>query len=77
MVFLFSLCPPELIGVFTNPIYYFRLCHIGEKPMNEDDINNLLDDNLLSCAWIYFLGRHITIIKLGKNDITDIIQKNV
>ena len=43
--------------------------------MNEDDINNLLDDNLLSYAWIDCLGRHITIEKLGKNEITDITQK--
>ena len=43
--------------------------------MNEDDINNLLDDNILSCAWIDFLGWHITIRKLGKNEIKDIIQK--
>ena len=25
---LFLSCPPELLGVFTNPIYYLRLCHI-------------------------------------------------
>ena len=75
MISLFLLQPPELLGVFTNPIDYFRLCHIDEKPMNEDDINNLLDDNILSCAWIDFLGWHITIRKLGKNEIKDIIQK--
>ena len=32
---------------------------------------------MLSCAWIGCLCRHITIIKLGKNNITDIIQKNI
>ena len=42
--------------------------------MNEYDINDLLDDNLLSCAWIDFLGRHKIFIKLGKNNITDNIQ---
>ena len=48
MISLFSLRHPKLLGVFTNPIDYFRLCHINEKPMNEDDINNLLDNNILS-----------------------------
>ena len=31
--------------------------------MNEDDINNLLDDNLLSYAWVDFLGQHATVRK--------------
>ena len=54
MISFFLLQTPELLGVFTNPIDYFRLCHIDEKPMNEYDMNNLLDDNIFSCAWIDF-----------------------
>ena len=67
MIYLFSLHPPELVGSCTNAIDYFRLCHMKENPMNEDDINNILDDNIFSCAWIDCLGRHTTIRKLGKN----------
>ena len=77
MISLFSLHPPELCGVFTNPIDYFGLYHIDENPMNEDDNNNLLDYNMLSCAWIDCLGRHITNRKLVNNEITDIIQNNI
>ena len=75
MIFLFLLRPTELLGVFTNPIDYFRLFHIDEKPTNEYDINNILDDNLFSCAWIDCLGRNITIRKLGRKEITDIIPR--
>ena len=75
MISFFSLRPPKLLGVSTNPIDYFRLCNIYEKAINEDDNNNLLDENLLSCAWIDCLGQHITIRKFGRNEITFTIPK--
>ena len=31
MISIFALRPPELLGVFTNPVDYFRLCHIKKK----------------------------------------------
>ena len=31
MISIFSLHPPELLGVFRNPIDYFRYCYIGKK----------------------------------------------
>ena len=50
MVSLFSLRPPELLGVFRNPIDYFRYCHIENKQMKVGDIEEALSDNLRNCA---------------------------
>ena len=45
--------------------------------MNKDDIHNLFNDNLFPCDCIDCLVQQITIRKLGKNEITYIIEKNI
>ena len=77
MISIFSLRPPELIGVFTNPIDYFRLCYIEKVPLKAQNIYNLLNDDISTCSWIDCLGRHVQIRVLGKSEILNIIQNNL
>ena len=47
---LFSLRPPELLKVFTNPVDYFRLCYIDTKPTKKDNIEKLLHLDINKCC---------------------------
>ena len=77
MISIFSLHPPERLGVFTNPVDYFRLCHIDENNLKNEQITILLDDNLRKCKWIDCLGCQIRMRQLAKSEISNIVRSNL
>ena len=77
MVSIFSLRPPELLGVFRNPIDYFRYCHIDHKQMKNIDIEEALSENIQNCAWIDCFGRKVRINILAIDEVLIMIEKNL
>lgn len=73
----FSLRPPELLKVFTNPIDYYRYCQIDKKQMNFDEITQVLSSNLNKRVWVDGLGRKVMIRSKGVSEINEICQKNI
>ena len=53
MISIFSLRPPELLGVFCNPIDYYRCCVIDEgRVLGEEVVEGVLSADLSVCPWI-------------------------
>eukprot|EP00956_Cyclotella_meneghiniana_P018903 scaffold31899_cov24-Cyclotella_meneghiniana.AAC.1 len=78
MISIFSLRPPELLGVFRNPMDYFRYCSIDEsKTYNEDEVEPMLSNNLMRCQWIDCLGRKVKMYELAMKDILELIETNL
>ena len=74
---LFSLRPPELLKVFTNPVDYFRLCYISNKRIKNDNIEKLLDLDINKCCWIDCLGREVKIRRLAFDEIELLVKKTL
>ena len=74
---LFSLRPPELLKVFTNPVDYFRLCYISNKTISIDTIENLLHMDTNRCCWIDCLGREVKLRTLAFEEIKLLVNKNI
>lgn len=78
MISVFSLRPPELLGVFRNPIDYFRYCYIDEDDCyNEEDAGGVLCDDINECPWIDCLGRRVKIHALALDDVLDLVERNL
>ena len=77
MISIFSLRPPELLGVFRNPVDYFRYCHNEEKQMADEDIELALNPNPYHCSWIDCFGRRVKICELAIDDVSALIESNL
>ena len=77
MISLFSLRPPELFDIFTNPVDYFRICFISERRMNNDDIEHFFNEDLKSCRWIDCLGCEVRIRDIGISELNEIVKRNI
>ena len=72
-ILIFSLRPPELFHLFSNPIEYFRYCHIGDSEVDSDIAHKLLHpydsedepDGFMYSHWIDQLGRIVKIRSLA------------
>ena len=73
-VSLFSLQPPELFAVFTNPVDYYRICYIDKKVMKIDDIEVLLTRVIRICSWVDCLGCQVKIRDIGTSKLKGIIR---
>ena len=73
MISLFSLRPPELLGVFRNPIDYYRYCYIDTKTMKEITVESMLVADLYSCLWVDCLGRRVKIRELAMDDVLELV----
>ena len=59
---IFGLRPPEFLGVFCNPVDYFRYCRIYEKTiLNEEEVANMLSHHPFMCPWVDCLGRRVKV----------------
>ena len=66
MISILSLRPPELLGVFRNPVEYYRYCIINEdEVLNEEMVESVLSNNLRVCPWVDCFGRRVRIRKLA------------
>ena len=75
---IFGLRPPELLGVFRNPIDYYRYCCIDErKILSEDLVQNLLSNNVWSCKWVDCLGRRVKIRKRAFGEVRSMLRNNL
>ena len=77
MISIFSLRPPELLGVFRNPIGYFRYCYIEKKQMKIDEIEESISENLENCLWIDCFSRKVSINILALDEVTKMIENNI
>ncbi|MDB4430362.1 GIY-YIG nuclease family protein [bacterium] len=77
MISLFSLRPPELLGVFRNPVDYYRYCYIDDKTLNEKKVEDMLVPDLYQCPWIDCLGRRVKIRGLALNDVSELVERNL
>ena len=77
MISIFSLRPPELLKVFTNPVDYFRYCHIDKNQLSEEKMDELLCIEMNMCVWIDCLGRRITIRESAFEEVGQRIAKNL
>ena len=59
MISIFGARPPELVSVFQNPKDYFRLCHINDKVVKENDMKQGLHRDLRKCLWYDCFGCRI------------------
>ncbi len=75
IISLFSLRPPELLNVFSNPTKYFRYCNIDDKISKMSYIEDELNIDISYCGWFDCLGRQVRICTLAFNDITSLCQK--
>ena len=75
---IFGLCPPELLGVFRNPIDYYRYCRIDKRKfLSEDSVQNLLSNNVWSCKWVDCLGRRVKIRKRAFGEVRSMLRNNL
>ena len=74
---LFSLRPPELLNVFTNPNDYFRYCSIDNRVLHINTIDKMLDIELKKCRWIDCLGRQVKLRGLAFEEVKSMIQNNL
>ena len=75
---IFSLRPPELLGVFLNPLEYYQSCVIDEKDTQGTvEAGDKLCSNLLMCSWIDCFGRKIKIHKLAFVDVEHLAHTNI
>ena len=77
MISIFSLRPPELLGVFRNPIDYIRYCHIEENQMKDDKIVESLNIDVSRCSWIDCFCRRVQIRKLAFDEVMVMINSNL
>ena len=77
MISIFSLRLPELLKVFMNPVDYFRYCHIDNKQLSEENIEEVLCIKMNLCVWIDCLGLRITLRESALEEVRDLIEKNL
>ena len=77
MISIFSLRPPELLGVFRNPVDYFPYCHIEENQLNEEKVIASLNIDTLHCSWIDCLSRKVRIRKLAIDEVLKMLEVNI
>ena len=53
LISIFGLRPPELLGVFRNPIDYYRYCRIDENEiLSESKVADMLSQDISSCKLV-------------------------
>ena len=73
-----SLRPPELLGVFRNPIQYYRYCVINEnKIYGSEELESMLNIDLFSCPWIDCFRRMVKISKLAIKAVISLANTNL
>ena len=78
MISIFSLRPPELLGVFRNPVDYFRHCHIDEEQgLNEEAARSMSSNDLHKCPWVDCFGRRVFIHKLALKEVAAMARTNL
>ena len=73
---MFGLRPPELVLVFQNPKYYYRLCIIGRPNFNPERLKESLSPNLKVCFWIDCIGCQIKLRENGLRGIMLLLVAN-
>ena len=78
LISLFGLRPPELLGVFRNPIDYYRYCRIDENGiLSELKVADMLSEDIWSCKWVDCLGRRVKIRKRAFGEVRAMVEKNL
>ena len=73
---MFGLRPPELVSVFQNPKYYYRLCIIGRPISNPERLKEWLSPNLKVCFWIDCIGRQVRLRENGLREMMELLVAN-
>ena len=78
LISIFGLRPPELLGVFRNPVDYYRCCRIDEKNILSDSkVADMLSEEIWSCKWVDCLGRRVKIRKRAFGEVRAMVKKNL
>ena len=75
---MFGLRPPELLGVFRNPVDYYRCCSIDDgEILKTEVVRTMICRDIRRCWWVDCLGRRVKIRRRAFGEVTAMAQKNI
>jgi len=75
---MFSMRPPELVGVFQQTKLYIRFCYIEDKRIISNDLHeSLLSLDICKCRWVTLLSQRVYIRINAIDEVEQLVDSNL